>query len=914
MRKNILNKTVSVLAAFVMLVSPISALGETDISAENTGNTEVAESTENTENTENTEVLGHYEMNVLNSLGIVNFTEAKLTQNVTNEEFAGAAALVGGIAKDYYQDGVLQILIDCGYMPSSSAYPDRDITYAQAVKTIVSALGYDVYAKNYGGYPGGYIIEAANLKITDGLDGISNDTPLTYGMMCVMMYNSLEVKMLVSNSYNGNTKSEKTDKVLNEVFEIYDGYGRVTANSITSLSGDNNYNPEKIEIDSKEYKNADSSYDDLIGYNVHYYYRHNAPYMNDALYMEIDEGANKILTVSKDDSTYVADKNIFYYTKNNSLKQVNLSDGYVLVYNKRVTKNGLEKYQGDIDGSVTLVDTNSDGKYDFVEISSYTTIYVSVANGYSKEIFDKFDTAKSVCLDDTINDSQFIIRDTSGNEIQYSAIKEGNVVSVLISDDKKIGTAIVSDKVLKANVDEIENANGSTYIYANGERYAVADSAKDYIGEITLGAQYQLSFDFQGEIAGFVSSDSVFNYGLIMSVVNDTDKAKEPVTQLKIFTSDGKVEKHYFAENVTIDGDKYKKSAKESAKKVTNAYKALYMTDDNGDEVYKSKFIRYKLKDDFITEIDTAYYDSSKEDEKSLHQIGKTSNKTIHREGQYFYTALGDGVVYDGAVTVFLGYRVDLDGEDENGYSVMKVADFASGYSVPNISAYTTDLKTPDASYIVVGLTKDYATDMQNNNLSAMCFEKITKRVSGEDEKYCVVGWDLLKNTSIEIEVDDIAPVAGFTKGDMFSYRLTPTGEFGKVYLAYDASAANHISFIDEMGVNGAAAPSGGAQKWMHGMPYASSLNYIYLLPYSKSSDAKTLAKSNFNDCKMVAHKRRSPNYYVYDQSAVKSNGKSYLTPVTRSDLNDYMKTGAGADTVLVLSCPSEYSAVIIFR
>ena len=116
------------------------------------------------------------------------------------------------------------------------------------------------------------------------------------------------------------------------------------------------------------------------------------------------------------------------------------------------------------------------------------------------------------------------------------------------------------------------------------------------------------------------------------------------------------------------------------------------------------------------------------------------------------------------------------------------------------------------------------------------------------------------------------------------------------------------------MGVNGAAAPSGGAQKWMHGMPYASSLNYIYLLPYSKSSDAKTLAKSNFNDCKMVAHKRRSPNYYVYDQSAVKSNGKSYLTPVTRSDLNDYMKTGAYADTVLVLSCPSEYSAVIIFR
>ncbi|UKI35742.1 MAG: hypothetical protein L6V93_17015 [Clostridiales bacterium] len=45
-----------------------------------------------------------------------------------------------------------------------------------------------------------------------------------------------------------------------------------------------------------------------------------------------------------------------------------------------------------------------------------------------------------------------------------------------------------------------------------------------------------------------------------------------------------------------------------------------------------------------------------------------------------------------------------------------------------------------------------------------------------------------------------------FTRGDMFSYRLTPTGEFGKVYLAYDASAAKHITFTDEIGVNGASS------------------------------------------------------------------------------------------------------------
>ena len=139
---------------------------------------------------------------------------------------------------------------------------------------------------------------------------------------------------------------------------------------------------------------------------------------------------------------------------------------------------------------------------------------------------------------------------------------------------------------------------------------------------------------------------------------------------------------------------------------------------------------------------------------------------------------------------------------------------------------------------------------------------------------------------------------------------LTSGGEIGAIYKAYDAELKN-VTFTDEIGVNGSAATSGGSNKWMYGKPYAASNNFIYLMPDSLCAD---IAKRTFSDCKMVAHKRRSPNYYVFDTDALDSGVKTYLTPVTRSDLNDYLKTGVGADTVLALSCPAEYSAVIIFR
>lgn len=207
--KNKLYNAVSILLALIIILSSVSVFAENDEATDIT----VADSSRE-------ETVGLYEMNVLNSLGIVVFTEGMLKQNVTNEEFAGAAGLIGGIVEDYYQDGALDLMVDCGYLPSSCAYPKRTIKYIQAVKGMVSVLGYDNAAEKTGGYPAGYLMEALQLGITKNLGGVGSEDDLTYGMLCVMMYNSLSVRPMV-RTFSGSTMSiTKSDvNVANEILK-----------------------------------------------------------------------------------------------------------------------------------------------------------------------------------------------------------------------------------------------------------------------------------------------------------------------------------------------------------------------------------------------------------------------------------------------------------------------------------------------------------------------------------------------------------------------------------------------------------------------------------------------------------------------------------------------------------------------
>lgn len=897
--KNKFISAVSILLALIMAQAPAAVFCENDISSSEEVSVNAADGGEQAE------IVGLYEMNFLNSLGIVSFTEGMLTQSVTNEEFAGAAGLIGGIVSDYYQDGVLDMLVKCGHLPSACAYPDRTIKYMQAVKGMVSVLGYDEPAQNLGGYPGGYIIEASKLKITKGLADIGNEENLTYGVMCVMMYNALDVKRVVRSVYGPDTATyEKDEKVVNDVFEIYEAFGRVSANSVTSLDGTGGYNPGTIRIDGVEFQNSNSSYDDYFGYNVRYYYKHDGASVYRILYMELDEGANKILETDENDGTYIEDKNIYYYMQNEKLKCVSISDGYCLVYNKKVTDKGLESYAGIIDGYIKMADTDRDGKYDFIEINSYDTIYVSKINSYNSEIFDKYDASKSASFDEKLSDTRFIIRDTKGNDIAFSSVKKGSVVSVLMSEDKTVAHAIVSDEVISLTVDSISNpGNGQrAYIYSGDDRYPVSESLADFLDDITPGEQYKLALDFSGYIAGYEKAAEFFETGLIMGVKVDTN-GLDKTAQIKVFSTDESIKIFDLADNVTVDGVTYKDN--------TKACDALYKT-EGGQSVYKSKLIRYCVKNDKIINIDTAFYNKNDESENSLQMVGTESSKLLSRDAQCFAENYGSGFVYDASTTVFMTYVYD-EPENETEYKIIKITDLSNANSYPNVAGYSTSAKTPDVEYVVIALTKAASTQLQSSNYMTVMFDSIAKRTDANgEEKYCVYGTDLLKNTKLERLVDDVSKLSSIEKGDILNIRFTYGGEIGSIYKAYDAKT-DTVLFNDSCSIDGnysGTGPSyGTTPRWLSGRAYSAGSSYIYLLPESR---ADLIEESGLSDCKMVAIKRRQPGIYVYDTK--KSKDREFLTAVSRDSVNDYLNTGAGADRLLVSTYPAEYTAIIIFR
>ncbi|MBE7024815.1 MAG: S-layer homology domain-containing protein, partial [Ruminococcaceae bacterium] len=76
--------------------------------------------------------------------------------------------------------------------------PDASVTYEQAVKMVVAALGYTVQAEAMGGYPSGYLSKAAQLDVLRGVD-VGGE--MTRGNMAILLYNALDKPLFEKTSY-----------------------------------------------------------------------------------------------------------------------------------------------------------------------------------------------------------------------------------------------------------------------------------------------------------------------------------------------------------------------------------------------------------------------------------------------------------------------------------------------------------------------------------------------------------------------------------------------------------------------------------------------------------------------------------------------------------------------------------------
>lgn len=414
--------------------------------------------------------------------------EGAAAEAQTTSQFADAANTTVHWAAGYIAQGVSDGFIN-GYDDTTFG-PDDQVTYAQACKMLVAAIGYTTYAENQGGYPAGYVAQANTLGITSGVSA-TNDTNLTRAQVATLIYNAMDVPLCVIDSWESTStltgvvqtpvlkkldgkEGRDYQTLLTDRHDAYKVKGRVT---VTSKGG----NASGLEKDEVTYavESADN-YDDILNITKDNVQTEtmkvgdtNAADMlfeyTEALVQKDEDsdevtilaiesyGNSKTVTIAADDvadddstigTKYVENKKLPVYKSESSSSttkyDLSVSNGAVntVIYVNGVdagvvTNDKIDKYILKNDtGVVTLVDvtstgsTSTDGKYDYIMVDYYKDAVVDsvqTTSTYARIYFKDSQAAQRMQWDPEDEDVDITF---SGDVTDYTELQEYDVLSI----------------------------------------------------------------------------------------------------------------------------------------------------------------------------------------------------------------------------------------------------------------------------------------------------------------------------------------------------------------------------------------------------------------------------------------------------------------------------------------------------
>lgn len=153
---------------------------------------------------------------------------AKALPPIIKGDIDGAYASFGlgkleDVNADFWARHSIDRMSSLGYM---TGYDDgsfrsySDVTYAEAIKVLVSMLNYGEQAERNGGYPDGYIMQASAIGLTDGIS-FDNNTAAKRGDIIRMIHKLMDIPHPVLVEYNMQTggvyeQSDSTYRIMRE--------------------------------------------------------------------------------------------------------------------------------------------------------------------------------------------------------------------------------------------------------------------------------------------------------------------------------------------------------------------------------------------------------------------------------------------------------------------------------------------------------------------------------------------------------------------------------------------------------------------------------------------------------------------------------------------------------------------------
>ena len=493
MNKN-LKKVISSAAVVAMVASSASAFAATfpdvDASASYAGAVSnltalgIVQGDENgLFNPDNSVTRAEFAKMVVESLG-----KGDAAASITSTSFADC---VGHWGAGYIATGVSEGFIN-GYGDGNFG-PNDTVTYAQAVKMLVAAIGYDMQANYLGGYPSGYLSYGSTLDIIKGVSGVTNDTALTRAQCAVLVSNALQAPVCVIEGYTQggltgtvlqpnyvekNGKGEGWQTLLTKYHDAYVVRGRVTETSRTNSGLDagevmfrvesaDNFDGEYITKSDENTREEPMLVGDTAAEDMFRVYAEAIVQYDDntdewTILSIAPQGSNKTVEfdaslVSEDEVDGYKDgdnNSIGMYKANKIPVQKSESSSSVTTYKlnpkAEVYVNGvaitdpgdatLEEYiLNNETGKVTLIDetdvgsTSTDGYYDCIMITYYADAvvdYTQTTSSYNRIGFKAYDNIDSRIQWDPEDDDRTVTFTKDGKSIEWTELAEYDVLSI----------------------------------------------------------------------------------------------------------------------------------------------------------------------------------------------------------------------------------------------------------------------------------------------------------------------------------------------------------------------------------------------------------------------------------------------------------------------------------------------------
>ena len=626
------------------------------------------------------------EMFILSYLGIIEVTEDESkVKTVTRGDFSEyicKAFKIGEVTDKVYFIDVqsdcwaakyINALYESGIVsPAADKMfnPNDNITYEQACKMLVYALGYGKWVNYNGGSMTVFTEIAQRGKFGISPADVNN---LSVEECATLLYKAMKVDL---PEFTGE-RTKTGDTIFETYHDIYIREGQVR--TVGGLSLDNNSLEDgKAQVDNETFDvDGGCDIDDFFGQRVEYLYK-KADDTKTIIYTERISEGDKVVIKSGDIKS-IDEKSgaIEYYTDNGSkVKKLNFDPkSNVFINGKEMETNLKDRMQEFTDesrkGVIEFIKANGANGFNLINIKSYEIFVIGMCDEKTNTVYNYYNSENKIML----NDAEYLnIIDTNGKKANlpkaFPAVvmiaKSDNLESIdIICCNEKKETAVSS-----VNTTKREITSGEITYKIDKTAYENLD-----VG-IKAGKTYSITLDIFGEIVYITPKiDDAFKLGWLKKGYLIDKGFGEYSLCLDVYDHEtGKSNKLYMADNITIDAEKYKSS---KYRTVVSALPGTNELDESRQYVkIEPQIIRYSLNENSeLTNIDSANCGANEDKDNTLYKVG---------EGQKYFSAsnswLGIDMMWlNGYTKMFMVPEVSTDGyiyingdrrnDDDNMYS-----------------------------------------------------------------------------------------------------------------------------------------------------------------------------------------------------------------------------------------------------